>query len=93
MPSDATSCPDVEPGDPQAPEASNSDSGISPVMASFIAQTVQAALAAERANTQASSLVISSPSTSVVSSLASPPVSSTVPVASGCSGGIPQSGI
>ena len=29
----------------------------------------------------------------MVSSLASPPVSSTVPVASGCSGGVPQSGI
>ena len=63
MPSDATSRPYVGPGDPQAPEASNSDAGISPAMASFIARTVQAALAAEQANTQASSLAISLPST------------------------------
>ena len=92
-PSDATSHPNVGPGDPQAPEASNSDAGISPATVSFIARTVQAALAAERANTKASSLAISSPSTSVVSSLASPPVLSTLPVASACSGGVPQSGI
>ena len=92
-PSNAASRHDVEPGHPQAPEASYSDARISPAMASFFARTVQAALAAERANTQASSLAISSPSTSVVSSLASPPSLSTVPVASGCSGGVPQSSI
>ena len=92
MPSVVDGHPDVETGDLQAPEAANSDPGISPVMASFIAWTVQAALAAERANTQASSLAISSPSTWVVSSLANPPVSSTVPVVGRCSGGFPQSG-
>ena len=83
--------PTVETGDLQTPEASNSDAGISPAMASYIARMVQAALAAERANNQASSLTTASPSASVVSGLANPPVSSTVQ-AGGCSGGVLQSG-
>lgn len=88
VPNDADSRPNVEVGDSQAPEASNSDAGISPAMASFITRTVQAALAAERANNQVSSLT----SSSVVSSLANPPILSPVPVATVCSGGIAQSG-
>ena len=88
-PSDIDIRPAVETGDLQAPEASNSDAGISP--ASFIARTVQAALAAERANNQASSLTTASPSASVVSGLANLPVSSTVQ-AGGSSGGVLQSG-
>ena len=90
-PSDIDIRPAVETGDLQAPEASNSDAGISPAMASFIARTVQAALAAERANNQASSLAIASPSATVVSGLANPPVSSPVQPG-GYSGGVPQSG-
>lgn len=90
VPGDADSRP-LEGGDSQAPEASNSDAGILAAMASFIAQTVQAALAAEQADNQASSIAISSSSTSVVSSLANPPILSTVPVASVRSRGIPQS--
>ncbi|XP_068711889.1 uncharacterized protein [Montipora foliosa] len=86
-PSDIDIRPAVETGDLQAPEASNSDAGISPAMASFIARTVQAALAAEPANNQASSLATAS----VVSGLANPPVSSTVQ-AGGCSGGVLESG-
>ena len=90
-PSDIDIRPAVETGDLQAPEASKSDAGISPAMASFNARTVQAALAAERANNQASSLATASPSASVVSSLAKPPVSPIVQ-AGGCSGGVLQSG-
>lgn len=64
--------------------------GVLPALAIFIAQTVQAALAAEGLNNQASSVANTLPSSSPVSSV----TSSLVPVylvASACSGGITPS--